>query len=279
MHRVDVLSGAERTPGTTYLFAGSDSRDEGWDPNDDTEGQRSDSIILIHRAPNGQTAMVSMPRDTYVDIDGIGWNKLNASFSLGGPELLVTTVEHMTGLAVDHYIQIGMLGVGEIVDTLGGVELCWDYDVSDELSGMEWTAGCHLSDGNQALAFSRMRYADPTGDFGRTQRQRQVLSAVSSKALSPKVLLNPMEQLKLANAAADTLTVGQNTRVWNVGQVLLAMRSAGAEGLSGPPPIESASTMIDGVGSVVLLDETRAPDFFHRLANGELTPKDFELGW
>lgn len=277
MNRVDVLSGKPSTDGTTYLFAGSDSRD-GWNPADPTEGERSDSTILVHKAANGQTAMVSLPRDTYVDIDGVGWNKLNAAFSLGGPGLTVHTIEQMTGLTVDHYVQIGMTGVGEIIDALGGVELCWDQTVFDAYSGMDWEAGCHVVNGEQALAFSRMRYEDPLGDIGRAMRQRQVLSAVSSKALSPSVLLNPAEQLRLANAAADALTVGENTRVWDVLFLLLAMRSASAAELSGPPPISSFNEMV-AVGSVVVLNEETAPAFWEKLANGTLVPADFDLGF
>lgn len=277
LNRVEAISGAPGTPGTTYLFAGSDSRD-GWNPDDPTEGQRSDSVVLVHRARNGQSAVISLPRDSYVEIPGFGWNKLNAAFAFGGPQLTILTVEQLTGLTVDHYVEIGMGGVSEIVDALGGVELCWDTDVLDPLSGMDWTAGCHVSNGEQTLAFSRMRYEDPLGDFGRTQRQRQVLNAVASDALSPKVLLNPVKQYQLAEAGANAITVGQNTNVWDIGMLMLTMRRAGSSGLMGPPPIASASTMLD-VGSVVLLDEDRTPGFFDRLSTGKLTKEDFELNW
>ncbi|MFZ1383186.1 MAG: LCP family protein [Scrofimicrobium sp.] len=275
MNRVDALSGGPDTPGTTYLFAGSDSRDNWTDEQDDTEGERSDSMILVHKAENGQTAMVSLPRDTYVDIPYVGWNKLNAAFSLGGPQLAIETVEQMTGLTVDHYVQIGMLGVGDIVDALGGVNLCWDQDVSDEFSGMQWTAGCHDVNGTEALAFARMRYEDPLGDVGRTMRQRQILGAVSDKALSWKTLINPFEQLKLGNAASSALTVDNDTKIWNVGFLLLAMRSASADGLTGAPPMWDYNAMMD-VGSVMLLDEDLAPVFFQKLADGTLTPEDFD---
>lgn len=275
MTRVDALSSGTDTPGTTYLFAGSDSRNDWFDEQDDTEGERSDSMILVHKASNGQTAMVSLPRDTLVDIPGVGWSKLNAAFSLGGPELAVETVEQLTGLTVDHYVQIGMMGVGEIVDALGGINLCWDQDVADELSGMQWVAGCHDVNGEQALAFARMRYSDPLGDVGRTLRQRQILGAVSDKALSWKTLINPFEQLKLGNAAADALTVDNDTRIWNVGFLLLAMKSASASGLTGAPPIYDYNAMLD-IGSVMLLDEDLAPVFFQKLADGTLTAEDFD---
>lgn len=272
--RVDALSGAADTPGVTYLFAGSDSR-EGWNPDDPTEGQRSDSMVLVHKAPNGQTAMVSLPRDTYVEIEDNGWAKLNAAFAWGGPPLAVKTVEQMTGLTVDHYVQIGMVGVGEIVDALGGVKLCWDADVSDPYSGMEWKSGCHTVDGTQALAFSRMRMEDPTGDIGRTQRQRQVLGAVSKSVFSPRVLLNPIKQIGLGKATAKALTVDRKTGVFDIGRLLQMMDSATKSGLSGQPPISDHDAMTD-VGEVFLLDEDLAPAFWQKLAEGTLTPGDFD---
>lgn len=219
--------------------------------------------------------MVSLPRDLYVDIPGLGMNKLNAAFAVGGPPLLVQTVEQMTGLKVDYYVEIGMGGVSEIVDSLGGVNLCWDYDVSDPLSGMEWTAGCHETDGEQALAFSRMRYEDPTGDFGRTERQRQVMGAVVKKTVSPGVVFNPFRQVQLANAGIEALTVGYGTNVWDIATLMLTMRKATNADLTGIPPIASDSTMTD-VGSVVLLDDAKARAFFDRMAQGKLTPQDFQ---
>ncbi len=274
LHRIDAGTGPN-TEGTTYLFAGSDSRD-GWNEEDPTEGERSDSAILIHKAKNGQVSMVSIPRDAYVDLPGYGMNKFNTAFAWGGPTLMVQTAEQLTGLSVDHYVQIGMAGVSEIVNALGGVELCWDYDVSDPYSGMEWVAGCHEANGEEALAFSRMRYEDPTGDLGRTLRQRQVLGAISSKALSPKTLLNPSEQLRLGEAGAEALTVGEHTHVWDIGLLLLAMRNATEAGLVGAPPISNPSLMTD-VGSVMTLDEARAPEFFRKMREGQLTPDDFAV--
>lgn len=230
---------------------------------------------MVHRAPNGQASMVSLPRDSYLEIPGYGYNKLNAAFSLGGPKLLVETVELNTGVKVDHYVQIGMVGVTDIVDALGGVELCWDYDVNDELSGMQWTAGCHESDGAEALAFSRMRYSDPLGDVGRQMRQRQVMGAVVDEALTPSVLLNPVKQLQLSDAAASTLTVGNNTNVWNIAMLMLAMRKATSAGLVGTPPIADPNAYNE-VGSVMLWGES-APTFFQRMLDGTLTESDFRV--
>ena len=183
--RVSALSGASDTAGTTYLLAGSDSRADGAVQDGFEGSERADSIMLVNIAANGQAVALSIPRDTYAEIPGVGWDKINASYAYGGPQLLVETVEKLTGLTVDHFVQIGMGAVPDMVDAVGGVELCYDHDSNDEYSGLNWTAGCHTVDGPTALQFSRMRYQDPEGDIGRTKRQRQVISKVVSSAASP----------------------------------------------------------------------------------------------
>ena len=273
--RTDALSGTAPTPGTTYLIAGSDSRADGSVP-DDTEGQRADSIMVVNVAPNGQTVSVSLPRDTYVEIPEYGWNKLNASYALGGAPLLVRTVEGLTGLTVDHYVEVGMGGMADIVDAVGGVNLCLDMDVDDPKSELVWTSGCHDADGKTALAFSRMRYSDPRGDIGRAERQRQVVSKTVSKAMSPSVLVNPVSALRLERAGAGALTVDRDTDALAIARLALAFRTAGNESMTGVPPIESMGYETE-VGSAVLLRDETAPDFFLKLREGTLTQQDLAL--
>lgn len=272
--RVDALSSMADTPGTTYLLAGSDSRENG-PINDDTEGARADSIMLLHVAENGQTVAISLPRDTWVDIPEYGENKLNASYAFEGPALLVSTVENLTGLKVDHYVEIGMGGVANIVDAVGGVELCLDYDVDDELSELTWTAGCHVVDGRKALAFSRMRYSDPMGDIGRAERQRQVVSQTVKTALTPSTLLWPSSALALERAGAQALTVDSDTSAYEIFQMVRAFRTAAANNMLGTPPIESLGYETHA-GSAVLLQDTTAPEFFEKLREGTLTPQDLQ---
>lgn len=272
LKRIDALSGSANTSGTTYLLAGSDSRADGSVP-DDTEGQRADSIMLVHVAPNGQTSNISLPRDTYVEIPGYGWDKLNASYAYGGPALLVKTVENLTGLTVDHYAEIGMGGVSNIVDAVDGVNLCFDLSVEDERSELNWEAGCHDADGKTALAFARMRYSDPRGDIGRAERQRQVVSKTVSKAMKPATLLNPMSALRVERAGASAFTVDQDSSVIDVARLVLAFREAQKSGMTGVPPIESLG-YATSAGSAVLLEDTTAPDFFAKLRAGTLTKDD-----
>ena len=274
MGRVSALSGAADTPGTTYLLAGSDSRADGAVKDGFNESERADSIMLVNVAPNGQTVALSIPRDTYAEIPGVGWDKINASYAYGGPQLLVETVEKLTGLTVDHFVQIGMGAVPDMVDAVGGVELCYDNDADDQYSGLTWTAGCHTVDGTTALQFSRMRYQDPEGDIGRTKRQRQVISKVISSAASPSTLINPAKTLRVERAGSRSFTVDEDSSVLTVASLVWALRSASSNQMMGVPPIESLNFTTNVGASAVLLRDTTADDFFAKLRSGTLATSD-----
>lgn len=274
MGRVSALSGAADTPGTTYLLAGSDSRADGAVQDGFNESERADSIMLVNVAPNGQKVALSIPRDTYAEIPGVGWDKINASYAYGGPQLLVETVEKLTGLKVDHFVQIGMGAVPDMVDAVGGVELCYDNDADDQYSGLKWTAGCHTVDGTTALQFSRMRYQDPEGDIGRTKRQRQVISKVISSAASPSTLVNPAKTLRVERAGSRSFTVDEDSSVLTVASLVWALRGASSNQMMGVPPIESLNFTTNAGASAVLLRDTTADDFFAKLRAGKLTTAD-----
>lgn len=269
-----ALSAAAGTPGTTYLLAGSDARgDEGGIAEDGTEGHRTDTILLLHVPEDGPTAMISLPRDTFVEVPGYGPTKLNSAFAWEGAPLLVRTVEGLTGLTVDHYAEIGMGGVAHLVDAVGGVNLCYDGDVDDADSGMVWTAGCHDVDGGAALSFARMRKADPQGDVGRALRQRQLIGAVMGKVNPGSLALNPGAQVALVEAGTGALTFDEDAGVLDVARLALAFRAANGEGgITGTPPIASMDHRPGGVGSTVLLDPDTTPGFFEAIRDGSLPP-------
>jgi len=275
LEKVEALSGAANTPGTTYLLAGSDARDGSVD-DDGTLGGRTDSILLLHQPSSGPAALISLPRDSYAEIPGHGGNKLNAAFSFGGAPLLVETVEGLTGMTVDHYVQIGMDGIGEIVNAVGGVRLCYDHDVNDKKSKLTWKAGCHTVKGKKALAFARMRYADPEGDVGRAKRQQQLIGAVTKELAKPGNLWQPGQQLAIARAGTDVLTVSKGTGSLDIARLGLAFRAArGDGGITGTPPIATIDYRPGGIGSAVLLDPDTAPAFFADLAAGRLEPGEY----
>ncbi|WP_235535337.1 LCP family protein [Oerskovia sp. Root918] len=270
IQHVEALSGAAGTPGETYLLAGSDARGEGIS-EDGTEGARTDTIMLLHKPGSGPASLISLPRDTYAEIPGKGASKLNAAYSWGGAPLLVQAVEQLTGLTVDHYIEIGFGGVEGIVDAVGGVELCLDYDVNDARSELVWTAGCHPADGHTALAFSRMRYSDPQGDIGRAERQRQVIGAVSQKAADKSLLFKPGTQVSLIDAGLASLVVDEKTGIVDLGKMALAFREAnGPEGITGTPPISNPDYRPGGAGSTVQLDPELSPAFWTDVRDGKL---------
>lgn len=269
---VDALSGSPDTPGTTYLIVGSDSR-EGWDTGDPTTGARTDTIMVLHKPQSGPVALISIPRDSYVSIPGHRANKINAAFAFGGPTLLVDTVEEHTGLTVDHYLEVGFTGVVDLVDAVGGVELCYDKDVNDTRSQLVWEAGCHVADGDTALAFARMRYSDPLGDIGRAQRQQQVVSAVAESVLNPGTVLNPTKSLPMASAGLDAFRVSEGTGPFSLAGFALAFNSArGGESVTGTPPIASMGHHVDGAGSTVLLDPDTIDQFWRDIADGAFEP-------
>ncbi|OKL50378.1 transcriptional regulator [Boudabousia marimammalium] len=275
LEHIEALSDAPATAGTTYLIAGSDRRgDEGGIAADGTEGERTDSMILIHKADNGVVSVVSLPRDADVKIPGHKHNKLNAAFSYGGAPLLVSTVEQLTGMKVDHFAIVGMGGVSQIVDAIGGVNLCLDYDVNDQNSALNWKSGCHDVDGPTALAFARMRYADPRGDIGRQERQRQVIAQVVKKATSPSTLINPASQYRLSGAGAQTVRVDHSSGLMDLAHLVFAYRSASQANLLGTPPIKNLNYRA-GHGSSVQLDPELAPQFFKKVKNGSVQPGDF----
>lgn len=279
--RVEGLELTQDTSdGETWLVVGSDARGAGsGSVQDATEGARSDAIMVVNKAPDGQESVVSIPRDTFVQIPGFGGNKINASYAYGGPALLVQTVEGLTGLTVDHYAEVGMGAVESLVDAVGGVNVCLDYDVDDRDSGLVWDTSqgtCQDVDGRKALAYSRMRKSDPTGDIGRGLRQRAVVSAVVSKAASMSTLTSPSRQDALVEAGTDVMAVDPNAGVTDLAKMALVYRAAGKAGLTGAPPIESLDYEPGGIGAAVLLRDTTAPEFFQRLKAGTLTPADFQ---
>jgi anionic cell wall polymer biosynthesis LytR-Cps2A-Psr (LCP) family protein len=172
---------------------------------------------------------------------------------------------------MDHYVEVGFGSVTEMVDAVGGVTLCMDQDVdeSGRDSKLVWTAGCHQADGTLALAFSRMRKSDPTGDIGRGERQRQVVAAVMKKAVTPSTFLWPPKQVALIRAGTDAVTVDQDTGIVDLGRMALDFKKAtGPDGVTGTPTVSNPDYQPGGVGSTVLLDPEASQREFRQITDG-----------
>ncbi|WP_405142724.1 LCP family protein [Sphaerisporangium sp. NBC_01403] len=264
------------TPGEDWLLVGSDSR-AGLSAAQRKKlatgravGKRTDTMMLLHIPSGGdKPTLVSLPRDSYVPIDGHGSDKLNAAYAFGGPKLLTKTVEKVTDIRIDHYMEIGFGGFVGIVDAIGGVNICVKQNIKDHKAGINLKKGCQDMDGGTALGYVRTRATGALPDFDRTQRQRQFFGAVVKKAASPGVLANPFRSIPLAMSATDSVAVDPGTGAFDLLSLGLAM--------SGDPvatavPVGSLPT-INGA-SVVKWDTQRALRLFKALAEDKPVPKD-----
>ncbi|EOS7943058.1 LCP family protein [Enterococcus hirae] len=145
---------------------------------------RSDTMMVATVSPEDkQTTIVSIPRDTYVDIVGHDTkDKINHAYVFGGAAMAMDTVQKYVDIPIDHYVSINMKGLKELVDAVGGIEVNNDLTFSQD--GYDFTIGKITLNGDQALSYSRMRYEDPNGDYGRQERQRKIVEGVAKKVLS-----------------------------------------------------------------------------------------------
>lgn len=276
--RVDDVPSGERPAqgdGHTYLLVGSDSR-EGLSAEQrkrlgtgTAQGQRTDTIILVH-VPSGagKSALISIPRDSFLPIPGNGENKVNAAFSIGGPDLLVRTLEQATKVRIDGYLEIGFGGFANVVDSLDGVDICVPRDIKDEKAHIDLTKGCQTLDGTTALGYVRARYSDPEGDLGRAKRQRQFLGAVMAKAATPSTVLLPWRWWGFTHSAAEGVSVGQETGLTDAARIGLAMRAvSNDEALSLVVPVSDPNATTSA-GSSVLWDDEQAAALFRMLNEG-----------
>lgn len=282
LHRIPALADYPDRPstgkGTTWLLVGSDSR-QNLTPEQQAElatggdlgTGRTDTILLVHVPGVGSdapTTMVSIPRDSYVEIPGYGEDKINAAFSLGGAPLLAQTVEQATGIRLDHYAEVGFDGFAVLVDAVGGVTMCPAEPISDPLAGIELPAGCQELDGRTALGFVRSR-ATARADLDRMVNQRQFMSALVQRAASPAVLLNALRWYPMTQAAVGAVAVDEGAHVWDLGQLAWAMHST----------ITTITVPIgeytdNGSGSVVVWDSDAASRLFEALAADTAIPQD-----
>nr|WP_055507914.1 LCP family protein [Nonomuraea pusilla] len=249
--------------GETWLLVGTDRRaDEAttgdrakealWRPG----SQRTDTIMLAHLSEDRKhAAVVSIPRDSWVDIPGRGRAKINAAFSWGGPPLLIKTVERLTGVRVHHYAAIDFKGFAAAVDAVDGVEVEVARTVRDTNSGVTWTAGRHHLDGERALRFVRQRYNLPGGDFDRIKRQQALLKALSDRVLSADTLTGPVKVDRLLRAVTASITVDDRVTLDLLRGRLLDLARLDSSSFFTMP---TKGTGMEGAQSVVYLDERRS---------------------
>ncbi|MDO9378090.1 MAG: LCP family protein [Nocardioidaceae bacterium] len=240
-------------PGQTFLLVGSDSRaglskaqQKELTTGSDGGGRgRTDTIMLMHTG-SGPTLLLSIPRDSQVDIPGRGRGKINAAYAFGGPELLVQTIEQNTGVRVDDYVEIGFGGFVNIVDAVGGVQICPKQRLKDKAAGINLRKGCQEADGTTALGYARSRKQYADSDISRVQSQREVLGAIASEVKSPATVLNPFRYADVAGSSASSLSIGEDVGPIALGRFALGLSSAmGGGGLNCTVPIADLSVRWD----------------------------------
>jgi LCP family protein required for cell wall assembly len=284
--RQDVLVDYTGRPavgaGQNWLITGSDSR-QGLTRKQELQyatgklsaisGQRSDTILILHIPSNGQPpVLISIPRDSYVPIPGVGSSKINAAFDLGGPKLLAETLQNATGLHINHYMGIGFGGFVNVVNDIGGVRMCLPGPMRDPKAGLNLKAGCQNLNGGQALGYVRTRNF-AISDLQREQDQRLFLKALLSKMTSPGVYLNPFAAIPAATGSAGSLTVDQGTSLYDLIKAAFALRSPETTTV----PIATAGFQTPA-GVAVLWDRTQALQLFNDLKTDAKVPHSLLTG-
>jgi LCP family protein required for cell wall assembly len=281
--RVNALTAYSGRPvagaGTNWLLTGSDSRgglttqqEDQLALGHDVSGARSDTIMVLHISSNGTPDyLVSLPRDSYVPIPGYGYNKLNAAYSFGGPQLLAQTVQNVTGLYISHYLGIGVGGLDGVVNDVGGVRMCIPGPMVDPNAGLNLKAGCQNLNGAQALGYVRTR-AFAQGDLQREQDQRLLLKSLLSKVTSTGTLINPFATVPAAMGAVNSVDVDTGTQLYQLIQVAFALRNPQTT------TVPFGGFGNEAVGSVVLWDHTKASEMFSDLASDRAIPSNLLSG-
>lgn len=290
--------GAGDDGATDILLVGMDSRaDAHGNPLSEQElaelhagdetATNTDTIILVRIPTNGRSATaISIPRDSYVSADGLGKTKINGVYGQvkldkmkelvenqgvdptvaepqaveAGRNALIKTVADLTGVTVDHYAEIGLLGFSLITDALGGVEVCLKEPVYEPLSGADFPAGWQRLDGPQALSFVRQRHDLPRGDLDRVVRQQVVMASLAHQVISGKTLKSPATLGRLQDAIQRSVVISSG---WDVMDLLKQMQrmAAGKVAFATIPVLAEDGWSDDGTQSVVTVNPSAVQDW------------------
>lgn len=292
--QVDAIPGAPggRTdadgPAMNILLVGDDHRPTNATPQElneistlqDGGGTNTDTMMIVH-LPNGGGAptVISLPRDSWVDIPGHGKNKLNAAFAFGathggdaaGMRLLIETVQDVTGLTIDHFVRVSLLGFYDIANVLGPIQVCLNHPAKDPWSGTDLPAGVSTLNAKQALSFVRQRHGLDQwgGDLAREVRQQYFLSTELHKILSAGTLLNPAKTQALLGAVSSAIETDTGLDLLSLAG-RFANLSADRVGYL-TLPISGTPTITDAAGnpvSIVQLNTAAIPGFIDGVLNG-----------
>lgn len=283
--QTDVFSSLTDRPasngGTNILLVGNDDRagiskkdKKAWKLGSKDYGSHAEPLLIVHLSDDGTVGVVSIPRDTLVDIPEYTTStghvvaatrqRVNAAYGIGGAPLTVQTIEKNTGVHIDHYAQIDFPGFVAMVDSLGGVPVCLKEDVNDADSGLNLTAGEHSLDGAQALAYVRARHFDASEDLGRIKRQQAFLGSVFTQVMSPAVLINPVKLISFMDAAAGSVTTDSGFDRDKMWALMAQMRGVSPSNIT-----FQTVPIVPADGGAVAWDPVHAPGIFETLNSGD----------
>lgn len=301
INRVNVLqtsdksikNAAKQRNAENFLLIGSDTRAGA---NVEYEGEpgavvgaRSDTTILAHLAPGDKKAiLVSFPRDAWVDIpsctrangttSAVQQQMFNAAFTIGGAACTIRTIQQMTGIQINHYIQVDFSGFKGMVDALGGVPICSPRQVNDPDSGLALKPGTQTLDGEQALAYVRARHNLGDGsDLDRIERQQRFLGSMMRTAAEGNLLLDPLKVSHLLDAATKSLTLDKDTSLTDLKDLAMSLKGLDPARVSFiTAPIASRDYTPPGStgGGRVLLDSTAGEKLWNSIIEDRTVPSE-----
>ena len=270
----------------------------------DEVASNTDTIILVRIPNNGKSATaISIPRDTYVSAPGVGKTKINGVYGQtkeekrvslvesgvapaeaeaegteAGREALIKTAADLTGVTVDHYAEIGLLGFALITDALGGVNVCLKEPVYEPLSGADFPAGWQKLNGPQALSFVRQRHDLPRGDLDRVVRQQVVMASLAHQVISGKTLSSPATMNRLQQAIQRSVVLSSG---WDIIDFVnqLQKLAAGKIAFATIPVLDESGWSDDGMHSVVRVDPHQVQDWVGGLLHNQAQGKTEELAY
>ncbi|MFU8840575.1 MAG: LCP family protein [Nitriliruptoraceae bacterium] len=228
LERQEVAGLAGSSRPMHVLVWGSDSREE-LTPEEERElstgsgdvftGERADTILLL-TLDGTRAAMLSFPRDLWIERCDGTTGRINAAPSIGGSACLADSIQRLSGIEPQHVVRVTFAGFRDVVDAVGGVELCLEAPIADRDAGIDLPAGCQVLDGADALGYVRVRKIDD--DFARMERQQGFVKALATELVQPSVLLNPVAQWRIAGEVGDAITVSDSLGLLAIARLGLA---------------------------------------------------------
>lgn len=263
--------------GMTFLLVGLDARSDVPTTGGDAKAPawkvgaaRSDTMMLMHlSADRKSVSVVSIARDTWVDIPGHGKAKINAAYSWGGPALMTETVQDLTNIRIDHIAVIDWSGFKSLTDAVGGVDITIPKTIQAGGGAREWDAGTHHMTGEEALLYVRERHGLPNGDLDRTKRQQNFLRALMKQTMSSGTLGNPGKLGGLLQSVGDVVSVDNklsNSDLYDLAWSLRSLRADDVRFMNAP--FGGFDTI--GGQDVVLLDKAGATPLWEAMRNDHM---------